>query len=283
MIKISGSILVFLGAVFWSLNAPLIKYLVLDPYLMCGLRSSIAGLALAAFIRPRQMKWNLWTLLYTGSYCALSMTIILALKMTTSPVAIGMQYTAIIWLFLLQWGSTGKFNGRSFIPVCIILIGVALFMCSGTGGTDSMGNLIALSEGVFFAGMTVGAKKAACTNPLGLTAVGNLFTGLIILSMFPASTATVVTMGAKEWIIILILGVVQQGCGYAFYNMGVQRVTPQKASILALWEMILGPFWVAVFLHEKPASMVLLGFVIILGGMLLDALLGKTAAEEQPA
>ena len=45
MIKISGSILVFLGAVFWSLNAPLIKYLVLDPYLMCGLRSSIAAIS----------------------------------------------------------------------------------------------------------------------------------------------------------------------------------------------------------------------------------------------
>ncbi len=34
----SGTILVFLGAVFWSLNAPLVKFLTADPLLICGLR-----------------------------------------------------------------------------------------------------------------------------------------------------------------------------------------------------------------------------------------------------
>ena len=39
--KLSGSLLVFLGAVCWSLNAPLVKFVQrdLDPFLVCGLRS----------------------------------------------------------------------------------------------------------------------------------------------------------------------------------------------------------------------------------------------------
>ena len=46
-----GGFLVLLGAVFWSLNSPIVKYLTLDSVLICGLRSLIAALALAAIGR----------------------------------------------------------------------------------------------------------------------------------------------------------------------------------------------------------------------------------------
>jgi len=277
-LKISGGMLVFLGALFWSLNAPLVKFLQVDAYLLCGLRALIAGIALAPFIRPKQLRWNGWMILYMVSYCALCLCIILALKMTASPIAIGMQYTSVVWLFLVNWLVSRRFDKLGAIPVCVIMAGVIFFMCSGGGKTGTLGNLIALCEGVFFAGMTVGSRKAAGTNPLGLTAVGNLFTGILVLSIFPASTAGIVNLRGLEWGIILFLGVVQLGGGYAFYNMGVQKVAPQKASVLALWEMILGPVWVALFLHEYPSIPVLMGFVIILVGMLLDARLSHPKA-----
>jgi drug/metabolite transporter (DMT)-like permease len=271
--QIPGGMLVFLGALFWSLNAPLVKFLQLDPYLMCGLRAIIAGIALSPFIRLRQLKWNGWTVLYVVSYLGLSLTIILALKQTSSAVAIGMQYGAIVWLFLARWIKEKHFDGWGFVPVCVVLGGVVLFMCSGTGGTSTTGNLLALTESVYFACMTVSSKKAAGTNPLGLTSLGNFFTGLVVLLAFPASTATVTQMSGMDWALMLVLGVVQLGCGYAFYNLGVQRVTPQKASLLSLWEMLLGPAWVAIFLGEYPTMPVLIGFAVILIGMLLDALL----------
>ena len=274
--QLSGGVLVFLGALFWSLNSPLVKFLTLDSMLVCGLRSLIAAVALCAFIRPKQLNWNIWMLVYVCAYCGLCLSIILALNMTSAPVAIGMQYTAAIWLFLVNWALTRKFSGRSFLPVCVISAGVVFFMCSGTDETSSLGNLIALGEGVLFALMTVSSKKAAGTNPLGLTAIGNLFTGVLVLSLFPTSTVGMVHMGRTDWILMLILGAVQVGGGYGFYNLGVQKVTPQKASVLALWEMILGPVWVALFLREYPTVPVLVGFVIILAGMFLDAKLSES-------
>lgn len=80
--------------------------------------------------------------------------------------------------------------------------------------------------------------------------------------------------------ILIILGVVQIGAGYGFYNLGIQHVTAQKASIIALWEMILGPVWVALFLKEYPSAMVLIGFCIILVGMVLDAKLGTPKSSQ---
>jgi len=268
---LSGSMLVFLGALFWSLNAPLVKFLDVDSFLLCGLRSLIAGVVLLPFIRRKQLHWNGWMLLYVCSYCALCLSVIVSLDLTSSPIAIGMQYTAPIWLFLVTLLQTRRFQFGSFLSVCVISVGVIFFMCSGTDAASSFGNLVALSEGVFFACMTVSSKKAAGTNPLGLTALGNLFTGILVLALFPAHTATIGSMGALDWGVTVLLGVVQLGCGYAFYNMGVQKVSPQKASIIALWEMILGPVWVTLFLQEYPSVPVIIGFVIILIGMVLDA------------
>ena len=278
-LQISGGMLVFLGAVFWSLNSPVVKFLSLDAFMMCGLRSLIAGIALAMFIRPKKLCWNGWMLVYVCSYAALCLCVIVSLKMTSAPVAIGMQYTAIIWLFLLRWIKDKKWYGRAAIPVVIIFVGVILFMLSGTDGTTATGNLIALFEGVVFALMSVSAKKAVGENPIGLTAVANLFTGVLILAIFPASTATIVSMSGMDWFWMLLLGVVQIGCGYAFYNMGIRKVSAQKASIIALWEMILGPVWVAIFLQEYPSIPVIIGFVIIIAGLFLDAKLngGETS------
>ena len=277
--SLPGGFMVFLGAAFWSLNSPLVKYLTLDSFLICGLRSLIAALALSATIRPRQLKWNGWMAVYVCSYAGLCLSIIVALGATSAPIAIGMQYTATIWLFLANCVMTRHFQVRGFLPVLVIFIGVVFFMCSGQDPASQTGNLIALGEGIFFALMTVSSKKAAGGNPVGLTAVANVFTGVVVFLLFPGALAGIGQMSGLEWAVMLVLGVVQVGGGYAFYNMGIQKVSAQKASVIALWEMILGPVWVAIFLKEYPSPMVLVGFAFILAGMLLDALLPSERAQ----
>lgn len=153
----------------------------------------------------------------------------------------------------------------------VIIIGVVCFMLSGgSGDSDSLGNTIALTEGIFFAAMSLASKKATQENVLGLTALGNLFTGGLVFGLFPSARAGLLAITGQEWIFMLILGVVQVAGGYGLYNLGVQKIPARKASVLALWEMILGPLWVALFLHQYPNTMVLTGFAIILMGMLLD-------------
>jgi drug/metabolite transporter (DMT)-like permease len=269
---LTGSVLVLLGAICWSLNSPLVKYLPLDPFLICALRSVIAGMVLLPLLRPRKIHWNRWLIAYCVSYCALCLSVIVALSRTSAAIGVGMQYTATVWLFLLLWYRTGYFNRRAFLPVLVIMVGVVCFMLSGgSGDSDSLGNAIALTEGIFFAAMSLSSKKATQENVLGLTALGNLFTGALVFGLFPSARMALPAMTGQEWIFMLILGVVQVAGGYGFYNLGVQKIPARKASVLALWEMILGPLWVALFLHQYPNAMVLTGFAIILVGMVLDA------------
>lgn len=279
-IRNSGTFLVFLGAVFWSLNAPLVKFLTADSLLICGLRSIIAGITLMPFIRWKRLNWTPWMAVYISSYCALCISIIIALSKTSAAIAVGMQYTATIWLFLANLVITRKFNKKAFWPVCVIFTGVVFFMFSGTDKSSSSGNTIALLEGIFFACMSVGAKKSAGTNPIGLTAIANLFTGIFVFVAFPSTASYIGTLAATDWAVLLILGIIQIGAGYAFYNLGIQMISAQKASVIALWEMILGPVWVALFLKEYPSPIVLAGFVIILAGMLLDTKINVPDAGE---
>lgn len=269
-ITLSGTVLVFLGAFFWSLNAPLVKFVNMDSLLLCGLRSLIAGFTLLPFLRVKKLYWSPWMIVYLLCYCGLSVGIIFALSKTSAAIAIGMQYTSMIWLFLANLLVTRKLQKKLLIPVCMIFFGVILFMCSGFQGGSLAGNLIALTEGICFAGMSVGAKMSSGKNPLGLTALANLFTGFFVFIFLPPAFTDIGTLNGQEWVILLILGVVQMGAGYSFYNLGVRKVTAQKASIIALWEMILGPVWVAIFLKEYPSLLVIIGFVVIILGMVVN-------------
>ncbi len=279
--QLSGGWMVFLGAVFWSLNAPLVKFIDMDSLLLCGLRSLIAAVVLLPFLRVGKLRFDRWLVIYIISYFMLCAGIILSLNQTSAAIAIGMQYAAMIWIFLLDVILTRSFSIKKFLPVILIFSGVFCFMLSGFQDGNLTGNLIALTESISFACMTISSQKAARDNPLGLTALANLFTGLFVFLFLPPSFSDLARLTEQEWKIMLILGVIQVAVGYACFNIGVQRTTAQKASILSLWEMILGPLWVAVFLKEYPSILVLVGFVIIIVGMFVDTLM-KHAAAPQP-
>ena len=266
-----GWILVFLGAVCWSLNSPLVKYMTASAMTICCLRALIAGIALLPFLRPSRLKPDRWTAVYLLAFAGVCITVIASLSMTDAAIAVGMQYTALIWLTLTAVLRTRRFRGQPWGPVILILGGLLLFMSSGSAGSLS-GNLIAASEGILFAVMTASGKRAGQENALGLTCIANLFTGALVLLIHPQTASEALSMAPSQWGLLLVLGVVQVAMGYGLYNLGLQYVSPQRASILALWEMILGPVWVALFLHEYSSGMVIAGFLLILGGICLNAL-----------
>ena len=107
-----------------------------------------------------------------------------------------------------------EYSGVVLVFLAAILYslgGVCIKVIPWSGMSINSGrNLIALVEGVFFACMTVGSKKAAGTNPVGLTAVANTFTGAVVFLLFPGALAGLKTMTGTEWLIMLVLGVVQE-------------------------------------------------------------------------
>jgi drug/metabolite transporter (DMT)-like permease len=195
-----------------------------------------------------------------------------------------MQYTGMIWLFgiaLMKKQTTLSF--RTIMPIATVILGVVMFMISGSSGAYSAaGMLAAISESLFFAGITFFAKDAGNENPLALTSIANLLTAAFVFILPSTAIADIGTISGTNWLLLLFLGTFQLGAGYSLYNIGLKHVLPHKASMIAIWEMILGPVWCLIFLGEVPAVMVVVGFMLILAGMLADGIMaGMKAADGQ--
>lgn len=278
-----GMLFVFLGALFWSLNAPIVRWITMPSLLVAGYRSIIAGIFLLPFIRFRNIKltWNF--IIYMISYIGLCVSIVFAIKLTSPTIAIGMQYASIFWIFLIQSILRKRVDSTKLPGIFLLMIGVLLFMTSAEEGGSVVGNWLAFLESIFFTGMTLTSSKIEGQSALGLTALANLITGVVVLSFAGDQVFTIFSADSSEIIAVMVLGIVQIGLGYGFYNLGLRYTTPQSASVIAIFEMVLGPLWVFLFLKEAPNLQTLIGFGFIFAGIMVYYLVkGKKIDHSDP-
>lgn len=271
----AGVIMVLLAALLWSSNAPFVRWISLDAYTVAGVRSLIAGVVLLPFLRLRKIRFNRYFLGFILCFLAVTFGIIIALKTTATPIAVGMQYTSCLWLFLLGHPKKSDFALKRTWPMVMVLVGAAVSMFAKGEGVTMAGNLVALSTSFSFAGMTWFAKKLECDNPIGLSSVSNLIMAAVALLIARPTTAVLSGVQLSEWLVLLYLGVFQIGASYGLYYSGLRYISSTTAAMLCPLEMILGPVWTAIFLLEPPDAVGLTGFILIIIGVLGEALLAN--------
>lgn len=267
--RAQGTILALMAALLWSLNAPLIKSLPLDSMLVAGARALIAGVVLLPFLRPREIKWSPSVGGMMVLYVVQSFSIVLAIKLTSAPIAVGMQYTAPVWLALVAFLKKEPVSRGHLAPLGVLTFGVVVSMFSRSGEVTLAGNLVALSSGIWFALLTRAMQRTGGSNPLGMVCLNNLFMAAVLLTVcaLRGQLGALVELDVKNWIILLFLGVVQFGGGYVCYNLCLQKLNAARAAMITPLEMVFGPIWVALFLGQYPDIIGLIGFLIITAGV----------------
>lgn len=281
-----GSLLVLLGTVLWSTNAPFFKILQVDSYVAIFIRATIAGIILLPALRLRQIKWDRCLVAMLVSYAALCIGIVLAIRNTSANIATGMQYTAPLLLFLVSWLKgevTPSFHKHW--PLLVLLTGLLVSMCSKGSTVTMRGNLLALSTAVSFTIMTVSSKKATANNPLGMVSLTNLFCALIVLLFFlpPNAGEHLAAITQTEWVILIFLGVFQIAGGYALYYIGLKTTAPSQAAMLAPFEMVLGSLWVAIFVGEFPDWVGAAGSLLIVIGVIGEVVITRKKDTKSPS
>ena len=266
-----GLLLVLAAAVVWSANSVLIKSLDLSAPLIAGMRAAFAGVFYAAFIRPKKLVWN-WKLLATLCVFTIqSACIVIAVKKTSAAIAIGMQFTAPIWIYAFSRIKGYPFYFRRALPLYILAAGVIVSMFSRAESVTLEGNLLALSTGLWFALLTLLNKDVGRENPIGLVSLENLFMAAVVLPLLCLKDIPgLVSLGATSWIVLAVLGIGQFGLGYVLYTIGLRHTTSARASMVSPLEMVLSPLWVALFIGELPDLAGLIGFGLIAAGIALE-------------
>ena len=259
-----GRLLIVAAALLWSLAGVFIKFLDVPPLTIVFYRSCFAFVVFTPFVRRVQWRINRPVVISVLTYTAAISSFVSANKLTTAANAIVLQYTAPIFVFLFSrfvLGETiSKVNGFALLAG---MLGVAVISLDSAGEPEMAGVVLALVSGVLFAAYMINLQHTQQVNPTYLTWINNAFCALSLL--FVVSSQLTVTV--NQLVILVVMGAVQLGLPYFLFSKGLQSVSLQEASLIALIEPVLNPIWVALTVGEIPSTATLSGGAMILIGL----------------
>ncbi len=269
----SPLLFVFVAAVLWSTGGLFIKATSLDAFELTFWRSLLAALTVMIFTRREGYGFNRVTMLAAVLYAALLLLFVLATKLTTAANAIFLQYTAPVYVLLLEPVLyKERFRLRDIAVIAACVIGMSLFFVGKLRPQDVNGNIAALFSGACFAGyfLLLRHPQARLVNKASSVIYGNL---LLALVCAPAGLKASYTMSQRDVLIVLYLGIVQIGFAYTLFTTGMARgARSLDAGIVGYIEPVLNPLWVYIFLREQPSSWALTGGSIIITAVICHTL-----------
>ena len=265
----------------WSTGGLFIKWTSLSGLELSFGRSLLAAITVAIFTRHEGFGLNKVTALASVLYAALLMLFVLATKQTTAANAIFLQYTAPVYLLILEpWLYKEKFRSRDLIVVVACVVGMSLFFVGKLRPQDVTGNLLALGSGLCFACyfLLLRHSTSRSVNRASSVIYGNL---LIVLVAAPAGLKALAGITTHDAVSVAYLGVVQIGVAYTLFTAAMARgVRSLDAGIVGYVEPVLNPVWVFLVLGERPSKWALVGggiiVIAVVCHMLLDARRGRS-------
>lgn len=279
---------VFATALLWSTGGLFIKWTTLGGLEVSCYRSFFAMITVAIITRHEGFGLNRLMAAASLLYAVLLILFVLATKETTAANAIFLQYTASVYVLILEpIIYKEKFRARDLITVSICLGGMALFFVGQLRPQDITGNIFALGSGLCFAlyFLLLRHPRAREVNRASSVIYGNL---LAVILTAPWGLAALAGVTLHDAVSVVYLGVVQLGIAYALFTVAMARgVRSLDAGIICYIEPVLNPLWVFLVLGERPSKWALLGGTIIIAAvishMILDARGKRRAIPLEPA
>src|SRR5215212_3647458 len=219
----SPLLLVLGAAALWSTGGLFIKWTTLSAVELTFGRSLLAAVTVALFTRKEGFRLNTMTVVTSLLYAALLLLFVVATKLTTAANAIFLQYTAPIYVLVLEpLFYKEKFRRADLITVAACVCGMSLFFLGKLRPQDVSGNLTALASGLCFAFYVLLLRHPHTrrVNRAASVIYGNL---LLVVLTAPAGLAALGHMTAWDGASVLYLGVFQIGLAYTLFTLGMAR------------------------------------------------------------
>ena len=277
--KQTGVLCMIGSAILFAMGGLLIKLNTMPAVSINGLRCLCAFMVLGIYIRLKHHRFvvNLGTFICTVANFGMSLTFVMANKLTSAANAIVLQFTMPIYIILIMWLIFHKRPDRNSVIACTVsFIGVIFFFFDSLTPSGLLGIFLALFSGMLYAIVFVSKSIKGCD-----------FESAIMISFvisFVVSLPTVVkepNFTTVNILTVIALGVFQQAGAYIMLSRGLKSVPPVAASLISMVEPILNPVLVAVFYGEMIGMLSLVGAVIVIASAtvynVLETLKGQEA------
>ena len=275
----SPLLLVLGAAILWSTGGLFIKATSLSAFELSFGRSLLAAITIAIVTRHEGFGLNGVSAIAAVLYAALLILFVLATKLTTAANAIFLQYTAPVYVLILEpIFYKEKFRKRDLVTVAFCVAGMSLFFVGKLRPQDLEGNLVALASGVCFAlyFLLLRHSKARDVNRASSAIYGNLIAVLVCAPAFFGAVRRGIS--TKDFACIAYLGIIQIGVAYILFTSAMARgLRSLDASIVGYIEPVLNPIWVFLLLGERPAGWAIIGGAIIIASVISHILIEAKA------
>ena len=270
-----GILAIVVTAILWSTGGIFIKLISLNAFQLSCLRSIFAAFVFIILFMKKLLEVNGFTFINAGFYAGILILFVMATKMTSAANAIFLQYTAPIYVLILEpLINKTKYRLINVVTILFCFAGMVLFFVGELSPGDMKGNIIALLSGIAFAAFLIGMRKNRPEYQFSSIFYGNVLIALICFpSLFSVEYFTLPDFG-----MVAFLGIFQIGIAYAIFSYGLKRVYAIEASLISMIEPVLNPVWVSIGYGEIPAFMSIVGGIIIVSAISVRAFILESPA-----
>jgi drug/metabolite transporter (DMT)-like permease len=161
----------------------------------------------------------------------------------------------------------------TWVAMIIALVGIAIMVISGISAGRLAGNLSAILSALGFAVFTIALRWGKLEDMLPAVFMAGIF-AIVIAALVCWMEGFSFTIPANDVAIALSLGVFQVGLGLTVYTIGSKVVPAAELALLSMTEVLLGPFWVWLFLGETANLFTLAGGAVLMLAIAGNALSG---------
>ena len=256
----------------WSTAGGLQRELSVDTPTQLAGRAFFAFIALTLFVAIRERGRTVAVFRSMGiaglgvAVCTAiaSGTFIVALNHATVANVLFIQAASPVAAALLAWIALGEsITARAGAAMAVALIGVGLMV----GGPGSGGLLGVGASFVMMLAFAVGIVITRHRRDISMVPAICLSQLLVVLVASPFAHPA--TVGERDLVFLVLLGVCQMGLGLVLFTMGARLIVATEVALITLLEVVLGPFWAWVAVRETPALMTVVGGVVVVAAVLL--------------
>lgn len=260
-----GTRFVFFAALLYSIGGLCIKLIPWNAMSINSARNMVALVVVGGYmlLSRHRLRMSRWIALGALSVCGTTVLYSLSNKLTTAANAIVLQFTAPIFVILLNAVFWRKRPGKLDLAACAVVVsGVVCFFLDGLAMGGMLGNALALLSGLCYAGVFLlnDLPDADPVCSVFWAEVISIIIGLPFLARETCFTTTAIVS-------VVVLGAFQVGLGYVMMCIGLRTTPAVTAALITGIEPILNPIWVAVFYGERVGPLALVGAVIVVAGV----------------
>jgi len=172
------------------------------------------------------------------------------------------------WLILKE-----DVRPSTWIAMVLAIAGISVMVAEGFSTGRMIGNMAAIASATGFAIFTVALRWGKLGDMMPAVFLGGVFAALTAFVICRINGYTLM-LTLNDASIAIGMGLLQVGAGLTVYTIGSRVVPAAELALLSMTEVVLGPFWVWLFLGETFGLYTLIGGIVLMVAVAYNALSG---------